>query len=55
MINQNLAIILLSTFALSACAKNTNDQQTSATNNQKNASPELQSKIQKLIEKTQKI
>lgn len=54
MINQNLTIILLSTFALSACAKSTNESQTTFAN-QKNASPELQSKIQKLIEKTQKI
>ncbi|MGN0936469.1 formylglycine-generating enzyme family protein [Acinetobacter amyesii] len=53
MINRNLAIILLSTFALSACAKSANEPQTPSTN-QKSASPELQSKIQKLVEKTKK-
>lgn len=53
MINRNLAIILLSTFALSACAKSANEPQTPS-NNQKSASPELQSKIQKLVEKTKK-
>lgn len=53
MINQNLALILLSTFALSACAKSANEPQTPSTN-QNSASPELQSKIQKLVEKTKK-
>ncbi|WP_411691384.1 formylglycine-generating enzyme family protein [Acinetobacter gandensis] len=53
MINQNLALILLSTFALSACAKSANEPQTPSTN-QQSTSPELQSKIQKLVEKTKK-
>ena len=53
MINQNLAIILLSTFALSACAKTTNETQ-APSNHQNNASPELQAQIQKLLEKTKK-
>ena len=53
MINRNLAIILLSTFALSACAKSANEPQTPSTN-QQSTSPELQSKIQKLVEKTKK-
>jgi formylglycine-generating enzyme required for sulfatase activity len=53
MINQKLAIILLSAFALSACAKTTNETEASSTH-QKNTSPELQANIEKLVEKTKK-
>ncbi|MBK5646284.1 MAG: sulfatase, partial [Acinetobacter sp.] len=57
---QNLVLILLSTFALSACAKSTESKQ--ATNNTQSKEiiaiaqldSELQKKVQGLLEKTQK-
>ena len=60
MMKQNLALILLSTFALSACAKSTESKQ--ATNNTQSKEiiaiaqldSELQKKVQGLLEKTQK-
>jgi formylglycine-generating enzyme required for sulfatase activity len=44
MIKQNLAVLLLSTLTLTACAKTTNETLT----------PEVQEKVNKLLEKTQK-
>ena len=60
MMKQNLVLLLLSTFALSACAKSTDSKQ--ATNNTQSKEiiaiaqldSELQKKVQGLLEKTQK-
>lgn len=55
MIRQNLAIILLSSITLTACAKslnNTDEPQTQAT--KQNLSPEQQKKLQQLLDKTKK-
>ena len=46
---QNIAIILFSSIALSACATSTESNQ-----KQTKPSPELEQKIQKLVEKTNK-
>ncbi|MDN8450058.1 hypothetical protein Q5X48_08945 [Acinetobacter baumannii] len=49
MMKQNIAIILFSSIALSACATSTESNQ-----KQTKPSPELEQKIQKLVEKTKK-
>ncbi|MDC5391947.1 SUMF1/EgtB/PvdO family nonheme iron enzyme [Acinetobacter baumannii] len=49
MMKQNIAIILFSSIALSACAKSTESNQQKT-----KPSPELEQKIQKLVEKTKK-
>lgn len=49
MMKQNIAIILFSSIALSACATSTESNQ-----KQTKPSPELKQKIQKLVEKTKK-
>ena len=56
MIKQNLAIILLSSTALTACAKPTSDssQKTQTPVAQKNLSAEQQKQLQQLLEKTKK-
>ncbi|QER39190.1 formylglycine-generating enzyme family protein [Acinetobacter suaedae] len=56
MIKQNLAIILLSSMALSACAKSTSNpnQNAQAPTTKANLSPEQQKQLQQLLEKTKK-
>ncbi|WP_044424334.1 formylglycine-generating enzyme family protein [Acinetobacter pittii] len=49
MMKRNIAVVLFSSFALSACAKSTETNHKSS-----KPSPELQQKIQKLVEKTKK-
>ncbi len=53
MIKQNLAIILLSSITLTACAKSTNNtEQTQAFATKQNLSSEQRKRLQKLLDKT---
>lgn len=56
MTKSNLALILLSTIALNACAKSTTQTNLSSdkSNDKVKLSPELQKKVQQLLEKTKK-
>jgi peroxiredoxin family protein len=55
MMKQNIAVILFSSFAFSACAKSTNNtQQIETPTTNQNLSSEQQKKLQQLLDKTKK-
>ena len=55
MMKWNIAVILFSSLALSACAKSTNTtEQSQAVTTKQNLSSEQQKKLQQLLDKTKK-